>query len=122
MQKWDEFDRRNAKSATDGVLKLCSDLPRLDRALAALNRLSGGVLPAELSPLCENILWTRKKLMQVSERFRPRACKVEQRLRTNFAEVIGPLCDELEGLVVEYYTVAKFLYNLPELDCRRANK
>ena len=116
MPKLEGFDRQHANWATDGVFTLCSDMPRLDRAFGALKRLSCRTLPAKLSPLDEAISRTREKLGGVRKRFYPPACYVEQRLRTNLAEIIGPLCDELEGLVIAYYAAAKSLYDLPELD------
>ncbi len=122
MTKLKGIDREHAKWATDGVFKLCSDMPRLDRAFAAVTRLSRGTLPKQLAPLHEQILRTCEKLQNIRKAIYPPVCKVNQRLSTNLAEVIGPLCDELEGLVIEYYTVAKSLYNLPELDGMRAKK
>jgi hypothetical protein len=116
LPKLKGFDRQHANWATDGVFILCSDMPRLDLAFAALKRLSCGTLPAEQSQLDEEISRTREKLGEVRKRFYPPACYIEQRLRTNLAEIIGPLCDELEGLVIVYYTVVKSHYGLPELD------
>lgn len=120
MPKLEGFDRRDAKWATDRALKLCSDWSRLDRAFSALTWLSCGMLSAELSPIHEQITRTREKLKGVGKA--ASACKVDQRLSTNLADVIGPLCDDLERHVIEYYTVAKSLYNLPELDCIGTNK
>lgn len=110
------IDREHAHWATERVFNSCRNMDRMDRGFAAVTRLSGGNLPAKLSPLHAQLLRTREKLKHIRQKFYPPACYVEQRLRTNLAEVIGPLCDDLEGLVIAYYTVAKSLYDLPELD------
>jgi len=116
MTKLKGIDREHAHDAVELVFNSCRNMDRLDRAFAALGIISGGVLHPDLVAIHQQILQTREKMKQVRQNFYPPICYAEQRIRTDLTAEIGPLCDLLKSLVIAYYTVAKSLYDLPELN------
>lgn len=108
--------RKQAHYAARRAIYSCTNMDRLDRAMAAVSSIAGGASPMELSPIYQQILRTRERMEQVRQHFYPPVCYAEQRIRADLSAVIGPLCDELQALVIAYYNVAKSLYDLPDLN------
>jgi hypothetical protein len=110
--------REHARNAVSNIFGSCQNMGRLDRALAALTIVSGGRVPEILIAIHQQIFLVREKLAQIRGKYSPPACYTEQSIRTDLSGEVGPLCDELRGLIIAMYAVAKPLYALPELNGR----
>ena len=108
--------REQARDAVGLVFRSCANMDRLERGVSAVRSIAGGELPKELSTLWLQLEEWRGRILAIRKRFYPPVCFVDQQIRTDLSVTIGPLCDELKRLVIKFHSVAKSLYDLPELN------
>jgi hypothetical protein len=103
--------RKGARDIEKAVFRCFIIMDRVEPGIAAVEKLAGGDLPRDLRNLRQQIWRTLEKADVVQQNFYSGYCP-------DLSDAIRLLCDELENHIIAFYTVAKGLYNLPELDGR----
>jgi uncharacterized protein (DUF2267 family) len=108
---------QRARDAETAVFLSFRIMDRLEPGIAAIQKSAGGDLPRDLREIWQQIWQTLEKADEVRKRFYAVNSSAE-RLSIDLSEEIGPLCDELQSLIVALYNIARARYGLPELNGR----
>ena len=105
--------RREAAQAADGAFQSFVIWDRLGPGIAAITKVAGGELPADLDEVRLRMWGILEDVDAVQENFY--SMRAAQRRTVDLSEELRPLCDELEKLTLAFYEMARARYGLPEM-------